>query len=115
MIRYRQTLAAVFLSFAVAGLCAGAAPTVVSVTPSSGAGLTREFAFSFSDADGAADIDYVRFLFSTAGEYKNSCYLMYSPATNTLKQYTTDAFAVATAAGNAQCAANPATVVSTLN
>jgi M6 family metalloprotease-like protein len=57
---------------------------VVSVTPSSGTGLTQAFTAKYSDPAGAADLDYVKILFNGSVNGVNGCYVTYSPASNAL-------------------------------
>jgi hypothetical protein len=49
------------------------APIAVSVTPSSGAGGTQTFSFTYSDANGYADLANVYLLFNTTNSYLGSC------------------------------------------
>ena len=67
-----------------AKIAGGSVPTVGSVTPSSGTGSSQVFAFTFSNAAGAAGLSSVAALFSPAGDTANACAVTYSPAGNTL-------------------------------
>ena len=61
-------------------------PTVMSVAPTSGSGLTQKFSFSYSHggAAGAADIQYADMLISSGMSFTNACSTMYYPSTNAL-------------------------------
>jgi hypothetical protein len=59
-------------------------PSSVSVTPASGSGITQTFSFAYTDPYGYADIKYANILFQTSLVAQNSCFLQYTPATNTL-------------------------------
>lgn len=61
-----------------------APPSVVSLSPTSGAGLTQTFTGTYSDHNGIADISDVSILFNTAVTGLNACYVHYYPATNAL-------------------------------
>ena len=63
------------------------APSVVSLQPASGAGLSQSFTFRFSDGNGNADVSSVGFLFNTTLNTTNGCYLSYSRSANTLSLY----------------------------
>ena len=67
-----------------AKITGGSVPTVRSVTPSSGTGTSQVFAFTFSNAGGAAGLSSVAALFSAAGGTANACAVTYDPAGNTL-------------------------------
>ena len=60
------------------------APTVVGVTPSSGAGTANTFAFTFADGFGYSALGSMYMQFSVNGVNANSCYLLYVRATNIL-------------------------------
>jgi hypothetical protein len=60
------------------------APSVVSLTPSSGAGATQTFAGVYSDPNGTADLATVRMLFNTAVNAASACYVLYYPGSNLL-------------------------------
>ena len=55
---------------------ADSAPVVMGVSPSSGRGWTQTFAFTYSDADGVGDFNYVQVLFGSALTAANSCYMV---------------------------------------
>jgi hypothetical protein len=57
-------------------------PAVVSVSPSSGTGLTQTFTAVYSDPKGAADLSSVRMLFNTSLSGGSGCYLIYYPGSN---------------------------------
>jgi hypothetical protein len=60
------------------------APAPVSVTPSSGSGLSRVFQFAFSDPDGAADIQWALALVNSVVASGGACYLEYDGVHNQL-------------------------------
>jgi len=57
-------------------------PTAVSVTPSAGSGTSQTFAFTYSDGNGAADLQWVYGYLSTSADATNSCYFWYHPSDN---------------------------------
>jgi hypothetical protein len=59
-------------------------PSAVSVTPSSGSGLTQTFAFAFSDGNGYAAIVSAQILINTPMTGASGCYLLYQRASNSL-------------------------------
>jgi hypothetical protein len=59
-------------------------PTVVSLSPGSGSGLTQAFTAVFSDPNGIADLSAVHILFNTVVTAANGCYVFYYPASNML-------------------------------
>jgi hypothetical protein len=62
------------------------APTVTSLTPSSGSVATQSFTSVSSDANGFADIAAVDFLIApSAGIYSNSCYVTWSKSNNEVR------------------------------
>ena len=65
------------------GVSAGP-PTVVSVTPNAGSGLTQAFSAVYSDPNGAGDLATVRLLFNSTVNGAHACYVQYSPAANLL-------------------------------
>ena len=62
----------------------GAAPEAISVVPSSGSGASQTFRFSFRDADGFTQLQWVYALFQTSLTGANACYWRYTRAENTL-------------------------------
>jgi YVTN family beta-propeller protein len=66
----------------------GAAPVVVSLSPTLGTGRIEAFTAVYSDANGISDLDTVRLLVNASNSTLNGCYVLYSPATNEL--YMTD-------------------------
>jgi hypothetical protein len=66
---------------------APAAPTVGAVTPASGSGLSRTFTFTFSDANGAADIATASVFFNNVYSTSNGCYFVYSRTSNTISLF----------------------------
>jgi hypothetical protein len=59
-------------------------PQTVSANPSSGTGSTQLFTFSYSDANGHADIRAARVLIHPQVQGANSCYLYYTKVDNKL-------------------------------
>jgi hypothetical protein len=59
-------------------------PAPVSLSPSSGAGLTQTFTAVYYDPAGAGDLNNVQMLINTAINGANACYVFYYPATNAL-------------------------------
>jgi hypothetical protein len=59
---------------------AGGTPSAVSVSPSSGSGLTQTFAFIFSDTGGAGDLHQQFVLFNTSTSTANACEVEYDGA-----------------------------------
>jgi hypothetical protein len=60
------------------------APAAVSVTPTPATGLTNTFVLTYSDPNGASDLSAIKVDFGAAVSTSNSCYVVYSPATNQL-------------------------------
>jgi hypothetical protein len=58
-------------------------PANVSVTPSSGSGLSQTFAFTYSDPYGNSDINWVQMHFQAQLVANNACYVQYTTATHT--------------------------------
>lgn len=59
-------------------------PTSVSVTPSSGTGLTQQFSFLWSDPNGFSDIRAVAALFNTSLSGQGSCFLIVDTASRNI-------------------------------
>ncbi|HEU0120198.1 MAG TPA: hypothetical protein VFQ91_06705 [Bryobacteraceae bacterium] len=68
-------------------LATPAAPTVTSVTPSSGSGATQSFVLTLNDANGSGDIAITHFLVNASIALTNSCYVVYSRAANQFQLY----------------------------
>ena len=92
-----------------------AVPQPVSVTPSSGSGLSQTFSYVVSDGDGYTDVNWVDVLM-WAGSYANTCYLSFYRPSNALylvndagTQYLTP-ITIGTSAtvSNSQCTVNAA-------
>jgi hypothetical protein len=67
---------------------AGAPPTTVSVTPSSGSGLQQTFALQYADPLGATDLSSVwAWITSSFGPLSNTCLIEYAPVANQLYLY----------------------------
>jgi hypothetical protein len=86
------------------------APSAVSVTPSSGSGLTQSFTFLYSDPNGYVDMPGAVVLINSALSVTNACYISYNRNSNTLSLYSDSAttwswFTVGSAASieNSQC------------
>ncbi len=60
------------------------APTVVSLSPSSGTGLTQAFSAVYSELSGVSYLNNVRILFNTSVTGVNACYVIYYPGSNAL-------------------------------
>ena len=63
-------------------------PTVVSVTPTSATGRTNTFALTYSDPNGASDLDVVEVDFGSTVSASSSCFVLYYPATNSIELLT---------------------------
>jgi len=61
-----------------------AVPAPVSVTPSSGTGLSQTFSFVFSDPNGASDLKQVNVDIDMTGANANSCLVSYMPGNKVL-------------------------------
>lgn len=59
-------------------------PTVFSLAPTSGTGLTHSFTAVYSDPFGTGDMTTLHLLFNTAIAPSNACWVQYDPATNSL-------------------------------
>jgi hypothetical protein len=62
-------------------------PTVVSLTPNSGTGLSQTFAAVFSDPNGIADLNSVVVLFNTSVKLSSACAILYNAANNKMFLY----------------------------
>jgi hypothetical protein len=62
-------------------------PSVVSVTPSSGSGVTQTFTMVYSDPNGLSDLNNTRVLFNASLSAYAGCYVSYSPGSNQLFLY----------------------------
>jgi hypothetical protein len=62
-------------------------PTVVSLTPSSGIGLTQTFTMGYSDSNGISDLTGVVVLFNNSVSVSSACAVVYVPATNVMYLY----------------------------
>ena len=62
-------------------------PNAVSVTPSSGAGLTHTFSALYTDLNGASDLQVVYLDFGTAPFAAHSCIVAYIQTSNTLNLF----------------------------
>jgi hypothetical protein len=58
------------------------APTVVSVTPSSGSASNQTFAFVYADPNGFADLSFAQVNIATTLSAANACYVHYDRASN---------------------------------
>ena len=59
-----------------------AAPTVTSVSPSSGAGSSQTFSLTLTDVNGAGDIVSALFLVNSAINGNNACFISYNRSVN---------------------------------
>ncbi len=64
-----------------------AAPTVTSLTPSSGTGLTQTFTITLTDINGVADIASAQFVINPTLNVLNSCYISFNRAANAFYLY----------------------------
>ena len=64
-----------------------AGPAPVSVSPSSGTGITQTFTAVYSDSKGLSDLGTAKFLINTAISGVSACDIYYLPATNALYLY----------------------------
>jgi hypothetical protein len=62
-------------------------PTVVSLSPASGSGLTQTFSMVYSDPNGISDLKNVLVVFNTSVSVASSCSVVYTPATNKMYLY----------------------------
>ncbi|MGA3025910.1 MAG: hypothetical protein ABSF98_14165 [Bryobacteraceae bacterium] len=90
------------------------APTAVSVTPSSGTGMSQSFTFKFSSVNGYGYLKTMYMLFNATLSSVNGCKLEYQQSTNHLYLYTNSGAAltgpvtpgVAGTLSNSQCSVN---------
>ena len=59
-------------------------PSVVSVMPSSGSGMSQTFSFAYSDPQGYSALSYVMAIVNNALSFSAGCALVYHPNSNTL-------------------------------
>jgi hypothetical protein len=64
-----------------------APPSIVSLSPSSGTGVTKTFTMVYSDPNGLSDLKQTRVLFNTSVTSIAACFVSYSPGTNQLFLY----------------------------
>src|SRR5208282_2621047 len=62
-------------------------PAVVSATPNPATGLSNTFALTYSDPNGALDLNHVEVIFNSAVKLSSSCRVIYYPATNLVDLY----------------------------
>lgn len=67
-----------------------AAPSVDSVSPNASSGAVQTFTFVFSDTQDASNLTSMAVLFNTSATLPNSCYIIYEPATGTIKLLSDD-------------------------
>jgi streptogramin lyase len=72
------------------------APTVASLSPSSGTGLTQTFTAAYSDPNGTADLSGVVVLFNNSVSVSNGCAVIYVPASNLMYLYNNAGTALST-------------------
>ena len=66
-------------------------PTNVSVSPSAGSGSQQVFTFTYQDAEGAGDIAFAQFNFSSVLSPSNACYVHYNPGADAFSLLNDDA------------------------
>jgi hypothetical protein len=95
-------------------------PAAVSVTPSSGSGMSQTFALHYSDTAGAANLQFVYAWFNTQEASASSCMLYYNAATNQINllnnaatAWTAATLGTTTTLQNSQCSVNVADVTVT--
>jgi hypothetical protein len=66
---------------------AGAPPTLVSLSPTSGIGLNQTFTMVYSDPNGLSDLSKVLVLFNTSITASYGCYVTYTPGSNQMYLY----------------------------
>ncbi len=74
-------------SFTVTTPGAAGPPAGVSVSPSSGTGLTQKFTAVYSDPNGVSDLKSVKVLFNTSKVLSNACAVLYEVANNKMYLY----------------------------
>jgi hypothetical protein len=98
--------------------------TSISVTPSSGTGLSQTFTMQYSDSAGAASLSQVWAYFNTtlASPATSACMFYYSPANNQIDLlndnatvFTTATLGTATTLQNSQCSLNVGTALASRN
>jgi YVTN family beta-propeller protein len=62
-------------------------PTVVSLSPTSGTGLTQTFTMVYSDPNGLSDLSYVLAVFNTSVKLSSACAVIYVLGTNQMYLY----------------------------
>jgi hypothetical protein len=91
-------------------------PATLSLTPSSGAGLTQTFSLALTDANGLSSLNQMQLLFNTTPNRPSGCNVNYKPAENTIYLYSDDGSAFLagvtpgsrTQVSNSQCTLNGA-------
>lgn len=78
-------LPSVILITLLASQAWAAAPTIVSLSPASGAGQTQTFTLTASDSAGAADIASIDMLINSAFNKTNACWVYYDHAANRIE------------------------------
>ena len=64
-----------------------APPSIVSLTPNSGTGVTKKFTMVYADPNGVSDLKQTRVLFNTSATFSAACFVIYSPGPNQLFLY----------------------------
>jgi len=67
-----------------------APPTLVSLSPTSGTGVSQTFSAVYGDPNGISDLGTLKFLINTAVSGVNACDVYYLPAKNALYLYNND-------------------------
>ncbi len=96
------------------GTTASGPPTVVSLSPASGNGLTQAFTMVYSDPAGISDLSEVLVLFNPTVAVTNDCAVVYVPSTNLMYLYGNTGTLLATgvtpggatSVSNSQCTLN---------
>jgi hypothetical protein len=93
-----------------------APPSIVSLSPNSGTGVTKTFTMVYSDPNGVSDLKQTRLLFNTSATFSAACFVTYSPGTNQLFLYNdagTGASAAVTPGSSAQVSNSQCTLKGT--
>jgi len=62
-------------------------PTVISLSPISGTGLTQTFTAVYADPNGTSDLSSVLLVFNSSLKFGGGCAVLYAPATNKMYLY----------------------------
>ena len=64
-----------------------APPSIVSLSPNAGTGVTKTFTMVYADPNGLSDLKQTRVLFNTSATSSAACFVSYSPGPNQLFLY----------------------------